>query len=227
MPKSEKQPLDKPEIAETQEVTGGSQTMDALTAAEEFPRPDEEAIAAITNKEATKAPKSKGEEFDAKIHRVGDDGKPALTKTGKFRKKTGYKFINPETAKPAAPSIGGVEMTSKNAAVLTSSIIERLSVALVSDEFEYSELERAANWKAWEDCYDFYGGVNLSPPMALAADHLTIIMTRINKPKTISKISMLIFWAKNKFKRKNKNGALPDSGNDGSRKDNVGTEKSA
>ncbi len=225
MAKSKKNPLDTGENAENQPIASGFETMDSLTANEEFPRPDEEAIAAITQKEISKpSPKSENE-FNPEIHRVGDDGKPVLTKTGKFRKKTGHKFINPETKKE---TVGATqEISSAAAATLTSGIIERLSVMLISEDFIYSEQERNQNVVAWTNCYDYYGGVNLTPPVALAVDHMAILLARANKPKTISKFSAALFWIKNKFKRKNKNGALPNSGNDGVRQDDMGAEKSA
>lgn len=234
MTKVKRNPLDTPEIVENEPVVAGSETMDSLTENEEFPRPDEEAIAAITkgnqNDGINAAPKTSSkkdeEKFDASIHRTDDTGKPVLTKTGKFRKKTGYaKFVNPE-AKKETPA-GTQEISSAAAATLTSGIIERLSVMLVSDDFIYSEIERAQNVIAWTNCYDYYGGVNLTPPMALACDHMAIILARANKPTFHSKLALFTAWIKNKFKRKNKNGSLPGSGNDGKRQDDVGAQKGA
>ncbi len=225
MPKIQKSPLDKPEIAEEQSVPAGSATMDSLTAGEEFPAPDEEAIAAITNKESVKNVKKSDNEFNPEIHRTNPDGSPTLTKTGKFRKKTGYKFVNPEAKKETVNGIP--EISSAAAAGLTSGIIERLSVMLISEDFIYTETERAQNILAWTGCYDYYGGVNVTPPIALAIDHMAIILARANKPTTISKFKALVFWVKNKFKRKNKNGPLPDSRNDGRGQDDVGAQKSA
>lgn len=224
--KLNKNTLDKPESEEIEGVPSGSQTMDALTENEEFPAPDEEAIAAITNKEGAKNDRGIGDKFDPSIHRTDSSGNPVLTKTGKFRKKTGYaKFVNPE-AKKEKPA-GTPEISSAAAAQLTSGIIERLSVMLVSDDFIYTETERVQNVIAWTNCYDYYGGVNLTPPMALACDHMAIILARANKPTFHSKLALFTAWIKNKFKRKNKNGSLPDSRNNGNGEDNVGAEKGA
>ena len=203
-------------------------TMDELTAQENFPRPDEEAIAAITEQRvdasAAADPESQ-EKFDPAIHSVGKDGKPTVTKTGKFRKKN-QKFIRPDAVeeKPVAPAPA---VTSEHAAQVTSGLIEQLSVTLISDDFVYSELERASNIKAWEQCYDYYGGVNIPPPAALALNHIGIIVARAHKEKPQMKFALFVTWIKNKFKRKPKNGAHASSGNDGKRENNVGAEESA
>ncbi len=213
------------------EVKPETASMDDLTETEEFPKPDEEAIAAMDAQRAAVPPQqNETEEFNPAIHRTGADGKPQLTKTGKFRKKTGLQkspaFKNPETQAAGGPEVP--PLTSRAAGELASGLIEQLSVTLVSDDFIYSDMERQSNVVAWEKCFDHYGGVNLSPPWALAANHAAIILARAHKPRTLSKISLGFAWIKSKFKRKKKeNGALPDRGYDGKREDNMGAEKSA
>lgn len=202
-----------------------SLTMDELTAQETFPKPDEEAIAAITEqREQVPAPEV-ADKFDPSIHSVGKDGKPSLTKLGKFRKKTGAKFKRPEDnptpSKEVAPPVSSLQ-----AAIITSGLIEQLSVKMISEDFIYDPMERDGNVKAWTDCYDYYGGVNISPPAALALNHAAIILSRAQKEKTKDKLAHIVTWFKNKFKRKPKNGTQPNSGNDGKRKDNVGAEES-
>lgn len=222
--KKEKNSVDAPAPLVIEDAAHTS--MDSLTQAEEFPRPDEEAIAAITAQNAEKPmPENDGQIFDPAIHRVGDDGKPSVTKTGKFRKKTGLKFIRPEDKKKEEVKTGIPEISSKDAAIVTSGLIEQISVKLIGDEFNYNEMERNSNVQAWERTYDHYGGVNLSPPAALALNHMSIILARSTQPQTISKMKLFGAWIKSKMTRKKKHGSQSDSRNDGKRKDDLGAEK--
>jgi len=220
--------VDNPETVEPVE-SSADVTMDSLTNDESFPAPDEEAIAAIQAENAAKPAPAPLPGFDPKIHAVKEDGTPSLTKTGKFRMKTKQKFVSPEekrneetAAKSAIP-----EISSREAAIVTSGLIEQLSVKLISDDFIYADIERASNQNAWEKTFDHYGGVNLTPPAALALNHMAIILTRAGQPKTLSKFKKIGGWIKSKIKRKQKkHGALPSDGNDGKRKDDLGEEKS-
>jgi len=80
---------------------------------------------------------------------------------------------------------------------------------------------------------DYYGGVSLTPPQALALSHLQIILSRAmsEKSKTRAKFGLGLAWFKNKmtkfkFKGKNKNGAHVDSGKDPKRENNTGDKDS-
>lgn len=220
MSKKEKKSVDIQANPET-----GGMTMDALTQDEMFPVPDEEAIRAISAQENVKPQTMPG--FDPEIHASKADGTPSLTKNGNFRKKTKSKFVKPEEKRAEVAKQAAMEISSKEAAIVCSGLIEQISVKLISDEFAYSDLERGSNVQAWEHCFDHYGGVNLTPPAALALNHAAIVLTRLGQPKTMGKFKQIGGWMKNKFKRKPKNGALLNRGNDGKRQDNVGAEKSS
>ena len=234
MPKDKTQ--DQTEIS-TEEKPAAPETgvsMDDLTEVEQFPEIDNEAVDSIMRQNAEN--KTTGvplqsmsqteEKFNPEIHRTNPDGTPALTKTGKFRKKKGWKLIKPE-AQTAQSAVKKESLTSRAAARIVSGTLEKLSMVLVSDEFQYTPPEKESNIEAWERCIDYYGGVHISPPLELAANHMKIILARMDKPKTQSRMAQAYFWIKSKFGRKAKNGALFSSRKDGSGKDDMGAKESA
>ena len=225
--------MKKPELkAEKETIENSSISMDDLTQEETFPAPDEEAIASILeNKNQPINVEIQDiktdEKFNPEIHRVDDAGNPVLTKTGKYRRKTGWKFIRPEEkpenlTKEKIPTI-----TSRGAARIASGTIERLSMVLISDEFRLTPDEKEENVTAWENCIEFYGGCKLSPPWELMANQVGIILTRMDKPKTQNKLALVWLKIKGIFVRGKKHGALSDSRNDGFRENDLGKEKSS
>ena len=228
-----------PEASQEPEIQNQPKTsvsMDDLTEQEEFPAVDNEAIESILKQESAgqsviQPAAQEAEKFDPTIHRTNPDGSPVLTKTGKFRKKTGYKLIKPEMVKPQLDVNGNAmpqrpKMTSKTAARILTSGIEKISMAAISDDFKYTAEEKEESTNLWENCLDHYGGVNLSPPWEIAAFQVGVILARMDKPKTQNRIFAGWLWLKSKFGRKAKNGALSRSGNDRGREDNLGKEKS-
>lgn len=214
-------------------------SMDDLTRQENFPAVDQEAIEALEKMAATvntePAPTgtltdSVGEKFDAALHRLGDDGKPSITKTGKFRKKTVSKLVRPQIqAANSSPQNSALpQVSSKQAAVIATKFFEQVSCKLISEEWKLSEMETAEAIQNWEGTFDYYGGLNLKPPHALAVTYLGFILTRIPKPETQSKFQLFKAWARNKWaNRKVKNGARNNRGNDGERKNDMGKEESS
>lgn len=205
-------------------------SMDELTAGEIFPKPDEEAIAAIVQNNEAAAQSDLPEKFNPAIHATDKHGNPSVTKGGKFRRKKNTGFINPEIdATKEAEKKAAAEKAAQDslkAAQVTSGLIEQLSIKLISDDFIYSEFERESNVKAWQDCYNYYGGVNLTPPLELAMNHGAIIIARSHKPTVQSKFRQFAGWLKSKLKRKAKNGTHSGSRPDGQRQNNMGAKES-
>ncbi len=207
-------------------------TMDDLTATEVFPEVQENAIAAVTQ--------AKTEQVAEQIRDdVPTDAPVKFNKDGSIRKKGGRKkggtnktagdFYKGEEKKPVDP-LAPVKVSSLAAATTMSGVIERASVILISDEWTLNEAERAGNIKAWENTFDYYGGLNLSPPLALTLSHMEIIAHRSLNPNnkvTRAKLPLIGAWFKTKFAilRRKKN-AQPDRRPDVVREVNVGKEES-
>jgi hypothetical protein len=212
------------------EATKKITSMDELSATEALPEVQEHSIAAVQAELGEKISKEKENGFDPEIHATNPDGSPKKTASGNFAKKRGRK----STLKTGAKSKKQIEQeeaeekerqANREAAVMTSTILEQMQMQFISPDFEYSKIERDANIDAWDATFAHYGGVKMHPAVQLAASHATIIATRARKPTVQDKISHVKTWFKNKFKRKSKN-ALPDNRKDVERKDNVREEKS-
>lgn len=193
-------------------------TMDALTEGEAFPEVKENAIEAVAKKQ------QKEEEKPSEPQKLNLDGTVAKKRGRKPGQKSAFK--NPRDKEPEKDG-----MSSQQAAVAISGIIEGLQVSLISKEFIYHPIERETNQKAWEKTLDHYGGVNLSPPAELALSHIAIISARaMQGQETKTKLSLAGTWFKMKWQnfknRKSKNGALSDNRENTERKDDLGEEKS-
>lgn len=176
-------------------------TMDSLTIDEELPDVQPHAIKAVKdakNETIEQAKKDLG--FDPEIHATNADGTPKLTKAGKPQKKRGRKSGSVLNAKKkqeqAQPEI--TEISSMEAGVVVSGLLEQLSVKLISDEWAYNEVERAGNVTAWAQTFDQFGGVQLSPVQMLLMSHAQIILTRIPQPKTKTKLGLIKAWWQHK-----------------------------
>lgn len=205
-------------------------TMDDLSADEALPQVQENAIAAVKQDTEQKIQKEKANGFDPNIHATNDDGTPKKTASGNFAKKRGRKSTL-NTGQKSAKQIEQEEQElkakeeNKQSAAVISAILEQAQMKFISEEFEYSDRERAANQAVWEATLEYYGGVNIPPPVALAMDHMTIILSRAQKPKVKDKFGHLKLWFKQKFTRKPKY-ALSNSGQDSERKDDLRKEES-
>lgn len=210
--------------------------MDAQTATEEMPDVQEHAIQALQAEKQSELDKAKADGFNPEIHQTDARGNPVKTKSGRWAKKRGAKpkdFKRPGDKKQAendAPK--SISMDSIESARMVSEMLEGLSVKLIGDEWQLSEAERAGNISAWAATFDYYGGVKISPPAALALSHMQIIITRAGKPKTASKFKLFGAWMKSKFtfkkskKEKGESNALSDSRQDVKRKIDVGEKES-
>jgi len=218
-----------PEIIEAGKTSVLS--MDSLTQNEELPDVQPHAIDAIKsakNDQVEQAKKELG--FDPEIHATNSDGTPKLTKAGKPQKKRGRKsgsVLNAKKkAETAQPEI--TEISSMEAGVVVSGLLEQMSVKLISDEWAYNDVERAGNVTAWAQTFDSFGGVKLSPVQMLMMSHAQIILTRIPQPKTKTKIGLIKAWWKHKkSKWRNKKNAHTDNRKDAIGENDVREEEGA
>lgn len=210
-------------------------SMDELSASEELPEIQENAIAAVQAQKESKINQAKENGFDPELHASNADGSPKVTAAGNFAKKRGRKSTLNTGAKSAKQEQADIEaekikLDNAKSAVQISVILETLQMKMISEEFKYSELERETNIEAWRDTFDYYGHIYLPPPLALAMDHMTIIAARAQKTQTKHKISLFKTWFKSKFSFKKKKGekdALSDNRKNSKRKDDIREEKGA
>ena len=196
---------------ETKEEKTKPLSMDDLTGADVFPDVQEHAVQAAVEKAAVE----KAEFAKAETQNI------TYNKDGTPRKKRGPKpkgeknFKNPRDIK-AAQNIAPM-VDSSQAAVVISGILEQMQVTLISDEFKYQTMERDLNVLAWKNTLDSYGGMELTPPMALAISHGAIILSRASQPKTKTKFEAAKIWFQLKLqkyqeKKKGAKNALSDRG---------------
>ena len=205
-------------------------TMDELSANETFPEVKQNAIDAISEQKAETAAIEQAAPIKLKA-----DGTPAKKRGRKagstVQKPQAQSFNNPRNPQGENVNQNIPNISSKQAAQVVSGLIEQLSVVLVSDDFIYSEIERNSNVQAWEQTLDYYGGVTISPPAALAMNHIAIIVSRSQKEKTKTKVNLIKAWISDKIasrfkKKKDKENALPNSGSDNVGENNVRKEES-
>jgi len=208
-------------------------SMDELTSSELLPEVQEHSIAAVQSEKSEKIESAKADGFNPEIHATNDDGTPKKTATGNFAKKRGRKSTlnTGEKSDKQAKEEEAAEKAAfenKQSAIVISGILEQAQIKMISNAFAYSSRERAANQAVWEATLEYYGGVNIPPPVALMVDHMTIILTRAQEPAVKDKMSHFKLWFKNKFKKRKKyKDALSDNRTDTEREDNVREEKSA
>lgn len=211
-----------------------NKTMDDLTSEEQLPEIQEHAIAAVQSDKEEKIAEAVVDGFDPSIHETGPGGKPVLTKGGGFRKKRGNKGgsrragnsqlnLQPESQQNKAGQ--SVEISSAAAAATTSAILERVQIGVMGDDMAYSESERKNNVKAWEDLYDYYGGVKVHPALAVASDHMMIILTRAQKPTFRQRLAGVKLYLSQKFTLGKQN-ALFNRGKNFKRQNDIREEES-
>ena len=199
--------------------------MDSLSSKEELPAVQEHAIAAV---QAEIEASENG--FDPDIHATDKDGKPKKTASGDFAKKRGRKSTvntgeksKKQIEKEQADEKARAE--NKQSAVVISGILEQAQIKLISEDFKYSDIEREANRAVWEATIEYYGGLDIPPPIALMIDHMTIILVRAQKESVKDKFTLARTWFKTKFKRKSKKNALSDTRTDAKRENDVREEE--
>ena len=222
-----------PGVGDQTPLSPAPSTMDELSASEELPEVQQHSIDAIAAEKGEKLEAAKRDGFDPDIHATNDDGSPKKTQAGNFAKKRGRKSTL-NTGEKSAKAIEKEEAAEKAAekakaenrqsAVVISGILEQAQMKYISEEFRYKDNERAANQAVWEATLEYYGGVNIPPPVALALDHMTIILSRAQRPQVQDKFAHVKTWFKNKFK--GKKDALSHNRPDTERENNVREEES-
>lgn len=174
--------------------------MDTLTANEAMPDVQPHAIAAIKQEKQESLDEAREKGFDPDIHETDADGKPVKTRTGKFRKKRGVKSDKAKSKlnlrsdgkkEPQTEEKKKVEIDSLTAAATTSAILERIQVGMIGEDMTYDEAQKQRNVNAWYDLYEHYGGLEVHPALAVAADHTMILIEKSQKPKVKSKFKKL------------------------------------
>lgn len=208
-------------------------SMDDLTDSEVFPEPQPHAIEAIKKERekeampgaASGAPSPGKDVFNPEFHATDKDGNPIKNKDGSYRFKNGRKKgFSPQKSVLNAPQpTPVVDMQSRHAANVVSGLFEQTTIKLIGEEWRLSDDERRSNVQAWEDTFNHYGGVKLSPPQALMLNQGAIILTRVAMPKTKSKLSLGYAWLRTKMTR-NKTPKKDDDKNalSDNRKDAIG-----
>lgn len=207
--------------------TDKAQSMEQLTLGETFPEVSETAIAAVAESKADDAAEQaqEAETENVKRNKDGSIAKKRGRKAGQTNAQSTFYNPNVKPETKQAPETPASQ--SFPSAVVVSGVLERLQMAFISDEFEYTETERNINIGAWSATFDYYGGVNLSPPAILALSHAEIIMTRATKSKTQTRFALIKAWFADKFaKIRGKKNALSDSGENVKRENNLRNEES-
>lgn len=190
-------------------------TMAALTEGESLPEVNTHAI------EAVQAESEEIKQIEASEPvRLKKDGTPAK----KRGRKAGATIHGRHGF--AIPDSAQATISSEAAAVTVSGVLEQMQVVLISKEFAYKDVERLNNVNAWRKTFDYYGGVNLSPPAELALSHASIILSRaMAGGETKTKLALGAAWVKNKIAGlKN---ALSNRGKNVKRQDDIREEESA
>lgn len=138
------------------------------------------------------APSADPQGFDPSIHAVDKDGRPILTKSGKFRKKR----------KAAAQEEEHGEYYDLS--VLASTSLVSLSVVLGGEEFQpikHGPIDEMKNiQQAFERWFEAHEMNDLPPNIALVAALSAYYVPRFAQPGPREKLSKMWKWAKRWFK---------------------------
>lgn len=196
-------------------------SMADIVSSEVMPEVQDSAIEAV---QAQRSENAEPEQTPAQTKVKKKRGRPIGSGKTKSQLHTGETAVSSQTA---AQPAGTVSVDSTVAAMTISGLIERTQIGVLGNDFIYNEIERTQNREAWKNCLDYYGGLNLPPPLALAADHMAIIMARATKPAVQSRFQLLKAWVTGKLEKiRSKKNAQPDNRPDDERQDNVRCEKS-
>ncbi len=175
---------------------------------------------------------SKGVKFDATVHAVNADGEPSLTSLGKFRKKKGASKVANTTGAVVAEQ---AKQNARAAGYLAADMMVHSSMMILGSEWapigskdiqadaaydEHGNLRRA-----FGDYFEAKGISDFPPGIALSIAVSGYILPRIAAGKeTKTRLAKAKFWITDKFngmKRKRKDAAQSDTGNNGERKDDT------
>ena len=149
---------------------------------------------------------SSGNKFDPEIHRVGEDGQPVLTPTGRFSKAKGK-------GRKASPKLGGLpaevkpdpeaqtRAQARAAGITLANMGLAIAQGLGGEEFKPSEEERVMLEAGTADYCEAKGVSDLPPGLALASIWGAYLLPKFAKPKTRSRLGA--FWEKIKARIQN------------------------
>lgn len=205
---------------ENESATNSSLSMDDLTSGEVLPEVQENAIAAVqasiaetqqASENLEDAPYGRKADGTPKKKRGRKAGENAPKKSSATSTQTPFNFGDEQTPAPIDAVIGELKKDSTKAATFASGLIEGFTMATISKAWKLEKDERERNVIAWRDAFDHYGGVDLSPPLALVTDHLMIIQKRaLADSDTKSRIQLGFAWIKTKFKRRKVDERTPE-----------------
>ena len=212
---------------------------------EKNPEPNMAAIQAHTQEtqEKTEAISSmkddNGTVFDPEIHATNKDGEPSLTSTGKFRKKKGAsKIARKIEMDPAAKEAQAARAAGRLAAdmlVVSATSIggpEWQPVGMKDGQQVQADFNEHENLrKAFADYFEAKGISDFPPGIALTIAVSAYAVPRLTTGKeTKTRLAKAKIWFSelgNKFKKKGKDNAQPDTRDDGKRQNDTSEKPSA
>lgn len=135
------------------------------------------------------------EKFDPNLHVVGKDGKPSVTKTGKFRKKKNIN--NPHEQKPIDIEKEANVLESEASAELVQTL--KRSVYDGFFEYKYSDARHKVHVGATTQYFVEAGGVKLTPLQNLMILEGFLALEVMRTPKATKKLTGLKAWIASKY----------------------------
>lgn len=143
-----------------------------------------------------------------KRHARDAQGRPLLTRTGRFKLKKNHTKNEHKKPKNSESTVASDEESTVASdeekikqqedrqkqiqlASVTSKLLEQMQMKLISDAFRYDPTESENNINAWLAMYDSVGGVKLSPAGELFLSHTAIIVARSREKDTVDAFSNL------------------------------------
>ena len=169
-----------------------------------------------------------GDKFDASIHVMGKDGKPSMTKTGKFRKKKGV--VNPFEKENAQAKLESENMDSKASAEICQTLKRNVYDGIF--DYKYTDERHVVHVAATTQYFIESGGVTLTPLQNLMILEGFMALELMRTEKGSKKITGLKAWAVSKYikfkdrKKGKKNDTQSSGGTDGKRKDDTSKKTS-
>lgn len=140
---------------------------------------------------------SSKEKFDPNLHVVGKDGKPSVTKTGKFRKKKNINNPYEVNESPSAKREEAVNVESEASAELIQSLKRNVYDGVF--EYKYSDDRHKIHVAATTQYFVESGGVKLTPLQNLLILEGFLALEVARTPKATKKITGLKAWIASKY----------------------------
>lgn len=162
----------------------------------------------------------RGDTYDKGLHLMGEDGKPAMTKRGFFRKKRGG------VSTIAAVDTPSEDLSFKACGSSTAEIIFIMGQSIGGQEWQPTPDERHYMSDAWTQYYKAKDVKDLPPGLIVATALISYSMPRFAKPITRNRLQRASHWLKMKLSRSYRE-SHSDSRHDGERKEHTGNAVSA